>query len=150
VTTDAAFRGLTFLVVDDDEETRDGLAALLEYQGAAVLLAADGDEALGCLRVVRPDLVITDVNMPARDGIALLRAIRDTDTTTRLPVIAVTGVADLADSMWSAGFDEVLLKPVQAEALKRVVRSLTTEPVSPVSALPIELESPRPILRANR
>lgn len=130
MTTDAAFHGLTFLVVDDDEDTRDGFAALLEYQGAAVLVAADGDEALACLRVVRPDIVITDINMPGRDGIALLRAIRETETIAQLPVIAATGVADLADTMWSAGFDDVLLKPVKAEALKRAVVQLSSERVS--------------------
>ena len=130
MTTDAAFHGLTFLVVDDDEDTRDAFAALLEYQGAAVLVAADGDEALACLRVVRPDIVITDINMPGRDGIALLHAIRETDTTAQLPVIAATGVADLADRMWSAGFDDVLLKPVKAEALKRAVVRLSSERVS--------------------
>jgi len=130
VTADAAFQNLTFLVVEDDEDTREAFAALLEFHGAAVLLAADGEEALECLRVVRPDFVLTDVNMPRRDGIALLRAIRDTDAVARLPVIAVTGVPALADPMWQAGFDEILLKPVRLEPLKRAVASLSAPPLA--------------------
>ena len=67
----------TVLVADDNRANRQALGALLESAGHRVLIAADGREALGLARTERPDLVISDVLMPAMDGYELVRRLRD-------------------------------------------------------------------------
>ncbi|HEV8584133.1 MAG TPA: response regulator [Methylomirabilota bacterium] len=121
--------GRTVLVVDDDTASRETLTAILEFQGAVVLEARAGDEALSRLGIIVPDLVITDIRMPRTSGIELLRAVRGhaNQLVATVPMIGITGFADLVDAMWEAGFDDVLLKPIRVERVKdAVVRQLTS------------------------
>jgi CheY-like chemotaxis protein len=119
--------GRTVLVVDDDAASRETLTAILEFHGAVVLQARDGDEALHRLGAVLPDLVVTDIKMPRTSGIDLLRTIRRhaDPAVARLPIIGITGVPEVAAPMWEAEFDDVLLKPIRAGTLRdAIVRHL--------------------------
>ena len=78
------------LVVDDEEDVRTSLQALLEEQGIAVALASDGLEALASIRDHVPDLVVLDLNMPNLNGFETISAIRDNEAWSRLPIIVVT------------------------------------------------------------
>ena len=81
------------LVVDDDADARIMLGLLLESRGYAVALAADGLEALEVLRVQSPDAVVSDMNMPRLDGLALCRAVRELGSDSPVPFVVWSSVA---------------------------------------------------------
>ena len=83
--------GYCVLVVDDDEEIRTFLATLMSDEGAAVLEAADGDEALATAIRARPDLITLDLSMPGRDGIETFCDLREDPATEEIPVCIITG-----------------------------------------------------------
>lgn len=119
--------GRDVVLAEDSLATREVLRVLLEEQGFRVRLAADGEEALARIRERRPDVLVTDVNMPRRDGLALTRAIRADRATAGLPVILLTSQDDEAARAAGAlaGADAYLVKSrfgagVLAETLARI------------------------------
>jgi type IV pilus assembly protein PilB len=115
------------LVVDDDPALREILRDTLEGERYEVAEAGDGNEALASIFRDRPDLIVTDLKMPALDGLELLRKLRRDLATCQIPVIFLTGVEDL-DAEAKAldlGADDYLNKPPErARLLSRIRRSL--------------------------
>lgn len=114
------------LVVDDNADMRSYLNRLLSvsYQ---VLFAADGAAALALARDTRPDLIISDVMMPALDGFALLKALRADQTTAAIPVILLSARAGEEATLegLQAGANDYLVKPFSPrEVLARVQAQL--------------------------
>ncbi len=72
----APLKGIRVLVVDDDADTREFIAFLLEQQGAIVAIAASANEALAMMAQSKPDLLLSDLGMPEVDGYALIRKLR--------------------------------------------------------------------------
>ncbi|MEO7096220.1 MAG: response regulator [Polyangiales bacterium] len=107
------------LLVDDSEIVRRHTGAILTEAGYDVTLAFDGEEGLAKCRSERPDLVISDVEMPRRDGFSLCTAIKSDPTLERLPVILCTSLGEASDleKGFDAGADDYLVKPVIAEEL---------------------------------
>jgi DNA-binding response OmpR family regulator len=132
-------RGIHILVVDDNADARVIFKSILTYAGAAVLVANSAASAVRTLRHVRPTVVLTDLSMPRRDGVWLVRWIRARDAKrgTRLPVIAVSARDDVYEeaSVLMQGFEDYLVKPVAPPelfaAIMRVVDRSATSP-SPV------------------
>jgi two-component system CheB/CheR fusion protein len=128
-TLEGPLDGIRVLFVDDNDDAREILKALLEFDGAAVTLASDAAEALQRLRDARPDVIITDITMPRVDGRALLGRLRDTAASVNIPVIAMTGLQGPTQEreLLAAGFDAYLCKPMRSEAtvaaIHRVLRS---------------------------
>lgn len=112
------------LVVEDDPVQREVLAELLRSQGFEVQTAADGDEALRCLRRRRPDLLLMDMVMPRCDGPTAIQAIRRDPQLSDLHIIAVSGASreDLGVSHGPGGVDLWLEKPVDP---CRLIRELS-------------------------
>jgi len=102
------------LVVDDDEHNRDLLCRRLARKGYAATAAASGQEALALLLLHAFDLVLLDIMMPALDGIAVLKMIRETFTATQLPVIMVSAKDDSDDIVGalSLGANDYVTKPI--------------------------------------
>jgi two-component system cell cycle response regulator len=115
----------TLLVVDDDDDIRAFVRAILESDGHAVLEAATGVEALGHLQLHRPNLVLLDVMMPNMDGFAVAHAIKS-QRGPFVPVILLTAVDDPASRARgiAAGADEVIGKPVHPFELRLRVRAM--------------------------
>ncbi|MBI2391989.1 MAG: response regulator [Deltaproteobacteria bacterium] len=107
------------LLVDDSEVVRRHTGAMLEEAGYDVVYAHDGDEGFERARAEAPDLVLTDVEMPKRDGFALCRAIKDDPTLARTPVVICSSLGEASDLErgFDAGADDYLVKPVIAEEL---------------------------------
>jgi len=109
--------GLAVLLVDDDPEARDALAAVLALSGADVDTAAGAEQAL-LLLAQRPfDALVSDIAMPGVDGYALMRGLRGREREqglARLYAIALTGLASVEDrdAALDAGFDDHTAKPV--------------------------------------
>lgn len=115
---------LRIVIVDDHNEVRRTLAGFLSGLGAIVRECANADDALTELRHLQPDLVLSDIAMPGRDGFELLREIRSLDRSEggEVPVVTITGLTRALDRMRApaAGFDALLLKP-SPDALLQVV-----------------------------
>lgn len=112
------------LVIDDNPEFRDILRRHLEANGHRTLLASDGEQGLALLEREAIDIVLTDILMPQRDGLEVLR-----ETKRRwpgLPVIAISGggwikATELLGMAERLGADNVLQKPVRRGDLLKAV-----------------------------
>ncbi|HEY6562129.1 MAG TPA: response regulator [Polyangiaceae bacterium] len=117
---------LCALLVDDSELIHKHTRPLLEEAGYTVLQAWDGSEALELVRSQRPDLVITDVEMPKLTGFELCQAIKENSETASIPVVICSSLGEASDLErgFNAGADDYLIKPVIAEELISRVHSL--------------------------
>jgi len=124
----APLDGLKILVVDDEQDTRDFVRAVLEKCGSEVTTASSAAEALGAFESQRPDFLISDVGMPGEDGywlIGRVRALR-ADQGGQIPALALTAYARTADRLrvLRSGFQIHLPKPVEPTELIVAVASL--------------------------
>ena len=76
------------LVIDDEEIVRDMLRNLLQHAGYEVTEAPDGDEGVRLYQAERPDLLITDVFMPGRNGLEVIKELREEDPDAKIIAIA--------------------------------------------------------------
>jgi CheY-like chemotaxis protein len=132
----AELRGRRVLVVDDDADTREMLAVILESSGAVVATAESAAEALAACQAARPDVLISDIGLPGEDGFSLMRRLRALPAALGgdVPAIAMTGYDSDADKLQAArdGFCERLTKPVSLDAvLAAIVRALPPSVPSP-------------------
>jgi signal transduction histidine kinase/CheY-like chemotaxis protein len=123
--------GVRVLVVDDQDDARTLLDAMLAAAGAQVEPAASASDARAAILARRPDLVISDIGMPGEDGYALIRSIRQADEAAgrpRLPCIAVTAYAREDDRVraLAAGYDRHVTKPIDPVLLLQAIADLTT------------------------
>lgn len=118
--------GLRILVVDDNADNRDLIEFLLKQCDAEVVTVSLATEALKILAEFKPDILITDISMPEKDGYWLINQIRiqETDLGKTIPVIALTGTAMDDISMTGAGFQFYLRKPIELDALVTAVAEL--------------------------
>jgi CheY-like chemotaxis protein len=115
--------------VDDREDARLLIGSMLRQHGAEVVKADSVEEALLSLSRALPDLVITDLAMPVRDGYDLLAAIRANGDWQRLPVLALTAQGRIDDEAraFNAGFRSFLRKPIESQELAAAVARVLTE-----------------------
>jgi CheY-like chemotaxis protein len=107
------------LVVDDDAATRMICAINLKAEGFSVIEASDGSEALELARSECPDLIVTDVDMPRRDGFELAEALRRDERTREIPLIFMSGQADETHRARALELGAIafLAKPFDSETL---------------------------------
>jgi DNA-binding NarL/FixJ family response regulator len=107
------------LVIEDEPQTRENLATILEMEGYQTITARDGAEGLAAAKRELPDLVLCDVMMPAMDGYAVLEALRAESTTVSIPFIFLTAKGDRRDlrTGMDLGADDYLSKPATAAEL---------------------------------
>jgi signal transduction histidine kinase len=109
------FRGLRILVVDDERDTLDLIAFLLEQRGARVATATSVSEALSTLESFKPSILVSDIGMPKQDGYSLLEKIQSLRLEgNNIPAIALSAYArdeDRAQAL-KAGFQKYISKPV--------------------------------------
>ena len=124
-------RGLRIVLVDDDRDTLDFVDMALTIAGASVVSVDSAPAAVAALGSSPADVMVSDLSMPAYDGFWLIQHVRSSEAAVRagrrLPVLAVTAHSFLGGrgEILSAGFDEYLLKPIDARHLIGVVRRLT-------------------------
>lgn len=116
---------IRILVVDDEEMVRDGLCDIIEYLGldSAITIdtAIDGEDALQKIHAEQPDIVITDLNMPKMDGLALIHHI--VSQLSKIKVIVISGYDEfhLVKESFKLGVTDYLLKPVHTEELREAL-----------------------------
>ena len=114
------------LVVEDNDDARQMLHALLALEGHAVRAARDGASALALAAQSSPDVALIDIGLPDIDGYDLARRLRAAAAGRRLSLIALTGYGQAADQRRAAeaGFDAHLVKPVSSERLHQAMAAL--------------------------
>lgn len=121
-------QGLHILAVDDDEDARRLVKAILESCGARVTTAANATEALTSLQSSRPDVLISDLGMPDEDGYSLIRKVRALAPAQggQTPAAALTAYARVEDRLQvlRSGFQIHLPKPIEPAELVAVVANL--------------------------
>src|SRR5438034_1399078 len=123
---DDLLAGVRVLVVDDDPDTRELVTVILQRAGAEVSGAGSTDEALRRADERAPEVVVSDLAMPARDGFALLRALHGRGLARGMVTIALTAHARREDRerALSAGYDAYVTKPLEPAALAALVKEL--------------------------
>ncbi|WP_412478077.1 response regulator [Azonexus sp. IMCC34839] len=116
--------GLTALVVEDNSLFRVVLSSMLIQRGFSVIEEKSAEQALNHLRTTPIDLVLLDIMMPGMSGIELCHQIREELELEDIPVIAYTAHSDMFNvaHMRMAGFNDILTKPISAEALERALQ----------------------------
>jgi CheY-like chemotaxis protein len=111
------------LVADDNRDSADTLALLLEFRGHNVITVNDGEAAVHACAGATPDVIILDLGMPKLGGHDACRAIRALPGGADALIVALTGWGQARDRERSreAGFDMHLVKPVEHETLMRLI-----------------------------
>jgi len=119
--------GATILIVDDSVSVRQSTRFILEQGGYTVIEASDGLEALKVMASTKPNLVITDVNMPNMDGITLVKKIRETSGHKFTPILVLTteSQSSVVEEGKKAGATGWIVKPFNGEKLMDTVRRVT-------------------------
>ncbi|MBN3942912.1 MAG: response regulator [Nostoc sp.] len=128
--SDFNLNGLQVLLVDDDKDSREFIAFVLEQYGAQVTEADSAHDALSNLMQAKFDLLISDIGMPDMDGYTLIRQIRkqSPDQSGEIPAIALTAYAGEIDRQQAlaAGFQQHISKPIDLEVLIQAILTIVT------------------------
>ena len=116
---------MRILIAEDEVELAKGLKFLLEKNKFTVDIVHDGADALDCFQCVEYDVIVLDIMMPKKDGVAVLKALRKKNHT--LPVILLTARDSIADRVngLDSGADDYLVKPFDFDELLARIRAIT-------------------------
>jgi CheY-like chemotaxis protein len=111
------------LVVDDNVDAADSMAALLSMMGHEIRTAHDGEQAIEVAQSFEPDVILMDIGMPKMDGLEAARRIRKLALRKQPKIAALTGWGQEADRRGSseAGIDRHLVKPVELQAVTQLL-----------------------------
>ena len=125
----AGLAGLSLMLVDDQSDLLEVFGALMETEGARVVLANSADEALRFSQEASFDAIVSDIAMPVLDGYWLASQLRNSERTRAVPLIAVSGMARDIDreKALRAGFDIHLSKPLDIEGLRAGILDAITK-----------------------
>ena len=118
------------LVVDDYALAAESLAMLLQEFGFETQIAHDGAAALAAMTQFQPDIALIDIGLPVMDGYELARSIRSMKQFEDMPLVAVTGYGQESDRarVKEAGFNEHLVKPVDAVRIGQIIEAMLGPP----------------------
>ena len=117
------------LVIEDEEDNRDVIAAALKFYKMTVRTVTNGFEAIDVLKDIAPDFILCDLAMPKMDGWQTLLEIRSNPKTVHIPVIALTAYAMVGDreKALAKGFDGYITKPIDVLSLNGTLKTILAE-----------------------
>jgi PAS domain S-box-containing protein len=120
------------LVVDDNRDSADTMTALLLAWGHEVRTLYDGQSVISIVAEYRPDVVLLDIGLPNTNGYDLARQLRQSESSRHIVLVACTGYGQDDDRrrVREAGFDHHLLKPLESEALEKIIDSVPAHAAS--------------------
>ena len=120
---------LAIVVIEDNDDAADTLAAWLETMGHSVKIARNGPDGVELVRDSRPQLVLCDIGLPGMDGVEVCRRVRSLTMASHPVMVALTGWGMEADRKRTreAGFDHHLVKPVAPDRLHDILNLLPPE-----------------------
>jgi len=121
------------LIVDDDLEQIEFASSLLEENGMIPIVAMDGDEGIRKAITERPELILLDILMPQKGGIAMIRELKENPETRDIPVIIITGISrgqDFEEKLLTRGFSlpppyGYIEKPMKPEILLEMIKNVS-------------------------
>jgi CheY-like chemotaxis protein len=116
------------LVIEDDDVARELMGMALLKRGYQVTLAENGVEGYDTALFLKPDLIVTDIRMPAADGIHVVRRVRDTPTLETIPILITTAFGDgSATFSLQLGANAFEPKPLDPQSFLTTVERLLAE-----------------------
>ncbi len=115
---------LTVLVVDDDKITTAILRRMLDAYADTVLIASDGEEGLALFREYRPDIVLSDINMPKMGGLEMVKKIRELDEHVKIAIFTNFENRDILLTAIQIGVNQFFSKPFEAKVFGQVIQPL--------------------------
>jgi CheY-like chemotaxis protein len=118
------------LIVEDELDIAENIAALLAAKGHRATIVADGAEALRLARKELPELILLDVMMPRMSGFDVCRLLRADPKTAKLKVLMVTGLGRGGDveEAFAAGANDYLIKPFDSDRLFKKIDKVLGAP----------------------
>jgi two-component system chemotaxis response regulator CheY len=123
-----ARRAALILLADDDGDAREMYAEYLLLSGFAVVQARNGHDALDVARRCRPDVVVTDVEMPRMGGLQFARVLRSDPALCSVPVVCLSGLDGVGREAAESGCSAIAMKPFPPEALAALVERILGQP----------------------
>jgi CheY-like chemotaxis protein len=123
------------ILLVDDSETVLAMEQMILGQGEFDLVVAhDGDEAVATARALLPDLILMDIVMPKMNGLAACRELKQSATTSSIPIIIVTtrGEPEVIEAAYASGCSDFITKPMNGSELLAKVRDLLGTPQTAV------------------
>lgn len=118
------------LIVDDEKISRDGIAQSIDWQNLGIEivgLAKNGAEGLAMFRETTPEIVLSDIQMPIMDGLALAKKIRTQAPETKIIILSAFGEFSYAQEAIQHGVQNYLLKPIDEKELEEALIKLLQE-----------------------
>jgi two-component system, cell cycle response regulator DivK len=116
------------LIIEDDDETRELLRLALEKRGYHVAVAEDGVRGYDTALFMKPDLIVTDIQMPGADGVHVIRRVRDTASLERIPILVTTAFGNgTATFSLQLGANAYEPKPIDPESFLSTVKRLLSD-----------------------
>ena len=118
-------RRVTILIVEDDDDLRESLAASLSDEGYHVLWAGDADEAIASVKAHKVNIVFMDICLPGMNGVEVYKAIKKMQPTVKTVMMTGFFVHDLVNAAISAGAYDILYKPFVMDDILKVIKKIT-------------------------
>jgi len=121
---------LTVLFVEDEKELRNALEGAIGDEFAKFIVARDGDDGLKKFKKYKPDIVITDILMPIRDGLEMARDIKQISRETPIIVLSAFSEKERLLKAIDIGIDKYLIKPIDPDELMLSIKYIADELLS--------------------
>ncbi|AZN42799.1 response regulator transcription factor [Paenibacillus albus] len=120
---------MNILIVDDEPRHLRGMAAMVQTMrpNARVLVAKDGEIALACIRSETPDVVLSDIQMPNMDGLALLKLVAEEGIRTKIVMVSAFNLFEFAQTAIRHGAYDYLLKPIDADKVEELLQRMESQ-----------------------
>ncbi|MCG6551743.1 MAG: response regulator [Candidatus Magnetominusculus sp. LBB02] len=117
------------LVVEENENNRLLMRAVLSYHGYDIIEAANGEDGVRAARQCLPGLILMDIQLPVMDGFTAIKVLKDDPATRAIKAVAVTAYAMKGDreSILEAGFDGYISKPIDTRELPEIVKNFISQ-----------------------
>ena len=116
------------LIIDDEQLLREMLQQMLDLEGYETFTAADGNEAIKVFNECNPDVVVTDIIMPEKEGLEIIQILRSKKPTIK--ILAISGgsyninVSDILKMAKALGADQALSKPIRKKEFVQIIKNL--------------------------
>jgi len=118
---------ISVLIAEDEKELREHVVEYLQLFFETVYAASNGEEAIDFYLKKRPDIIITDINMPELDGLSMVERIRKVDTSTKIVILSAHSEQEKLFKAIKLNLVEYLTKPVESAKLKELLLKLADE-----------------------
>ncbi len=115
------------LIVEDAKAISEILKEILESRRYDIITAENGREGVEMYKKIKPDLVITDISMPQKSGIELIKEIKEYNRGAKILVVSVISDKEVIDKAFAAGADDYIIKPFEFEDFLRRIEKISSK-----------------------